>query len=901
MSQYPQPCPSRIETSLPPRWKRSYGVHHPEDDDDENGPDPLIHTHHRGRESYSETPNHRDGNYRRIRHIPRPPRPLSPDARHRESYTSYPVETIHERVRNLKAARVAVPKGPVIMERVMLIGHDMPRAIRREYQKRDEEYVRPAYSAATYSDSDDENHVFYSFGDLLNKGGRRDSQLDGASISDIESTVAPDEVREDSANPTERGAAAYHVLESRYAGDGYEAGHHSVQLTAVLSERAAVSQSLFRWILQIQVAAIPGLSSNERKELQKMITGVKRDHTRTVQASDGKYARYLEPKLRHEPLMQDGKPVGSRAVTWVSLPYFSLEPYSGLLDAANRPKSLATPTLLQARYSRTTRVRDMEQAVCQQGGAPKGHCFHARIPLISSLFLIALLLTYGRITEEALREGIITKTVKPLHNPPDPMPSKTLSVRFLGAIMWSIPVHECETWFVRHPVVLSCDRITDAVPGAPFPTPDAAVPNESVSATLSPKPESQTPSHSAVSSKPSGESGHTSKPKTEFSCGIFAYSECFDNLDPSPAGPPAPAISSFPSSPRFPPSFKNAAVMQYFTAMERHIETKTTPEDRRAYRDIAKVPRADVYKSLVTKQQTPHSATTASHNKRDFEKRVAVFHSADIVFSFFFPPGVRVSTIRKFWGAVMAIINESDIVTKHSDRRIEHKLGLLQQELSIIDWTVELQRNILWKMMKTRESVSRSAEAEFLDEKSAVGPMYPWRDPRHPTMEAMAEAILQSSEPCGFSYMLLGEGLQELAVKRSELKLMGDLVAYLADTNRNKIDYTKDRQERAIYAFTIVTVIFLPLSAVASIFGMNSSDVRDMELGQWAYWATAVPVTAVVVFLGLLFTGELGTVRRWMGEVLGGGANRGGGGWWEGVGRREEVVRRVRGVRRRRR
>lgn len=61
-----------------------------------------------------------------------------------------------------------------------------------------------------------------------------------------------------------------------------------------------------------------------------------------------------------------------------------------------------------------------------------------------------------------------------------------------------------------------------------------------------------------------------------------------------------------------------------------------------------------------------------------------------------------------------------------------------------------------------------------------------------------------------------------------------------------------------------MTVIFLPLSAVASIFGMNSADIRDMELGQWAYWATAVPVTFVVMFLGLLFTGELGNVLRWI-------------------------------------
>lgn len=81
--------------------------------------------------------------------------------------------------------------------------------------------------------------------------------------------------------------------------------------------------------------------------------------------------------------------------------------------------------------------------------------------------------------------------------------------------------------------------------------------------------------------------------------------------------------------------------------------------------------------------------------------------------------------------------------------------------------------------------------------------------------------------------------------------------------NQNKVDTTKDRQERAIYVFTIVTIIFLPLSAVSSIFGMNTSDIRDMELSQWAYWAAALPITAAVIFLGLLFTGELRNFLRW--------------------------------------
>lgn len=75
---------------------------------------------------------------------------------------------------------------------------------------------------------------------------------------------------------------------------------------------------------------------------------------------------------------------------------------------------------------------------------------------------------------------------------------------------------------------------------------------------------------------------------------------------------------------------------------------------------------------------------------------------------------------------------------------------------------------------------------------------------------------------------------------------------------------TKDRQEQAIYAFTIVTIIFLPLSAVSSIFGMNTSDIRDMEAGQWLYWASAIPVTILVIVLGLWWMGELAHLFDWM-------------------------------------
>jgi hypothetical protein len=75
-----------------------------------------------------------------------------------------------------------------------------------------------------------------------------------------------------------------------------------------------------------------------------------------------------------------------------------------------------------------------------------------------------------------------------------------------------------------------------------------------------------------------------------------------------------------------------------------------------------------------------------------------------------------------------------------------------------------------------------------------------------------------------------------------------------------------------------------------------------MDLGQWAYWATAVPVTLLVLVLGLWFTGEFEALGRWVGSWFG-GAGVGGCGVWglkkrgekrggyvEGAGGKGEVV-----------
>jgi hypothetical protein len=88
-------------------------------------------------------------------------------------------------------------------------------------------------------------------------------------------------------------------------------------------------------------------------------------------------------------------------------------------------------------------------------------------------------------------------------------------------------------------------------------------------------------------------------------------------------------------------------------------------------------------------------------------------------------------------------------------------------------------------------------------------------------------------------------------------------IANLSVKNADAIRHNKDKQEGAIYVFTIVTVIFLPISTVASVLGMNTNDIRNMEKTQWVFWAAAVPLTAVIIVVSLFAAGIFVWPREW--------------------------------------
>ena len=97
-----------------------------------------------------------------------------------------------------------------------------------------------------------------------------------------------------------------------------------------------------------------------------------------------------------------------------------------------------------------------------------------------------------------------------------------------------------------------------------------------------------------------------------------------------------------------------------------------------------------------------------------------------------------------------------------------------------------------------------------------------------------------------------------------ELQSQAETARFLA---AQSISLKAESNNKAIIVFTVVTIIFLPLSFVTSYLGMNTSDLRDMKSGQTLFWAIGAPVAFVVLSAALVaaFYGTL--TQRFLGKA----------------------------------
>ncbi|KAL4799854.1 hypothetical protein BDV19DRAFT_385138 [Aspergillus venezuelensis] len=61
------------------------------------------------------------------------------------------------------------------------------------------------------------------------------------------------------------------------------------------------------------------------------------------------------------------------------------------------------------------------------------------------------------------------------------------------------------------------------------------------------------------------------------------------------------------------------------------------------------------------------------------------------------------------------------------------------------------------------------------------------------------------------------------------------------------LEVRKESNSKAITIFTVVTVIFFPLSFGTSYLGMNNVDIREGTFTQALFWAIAIPIAAVLI------------------------------------------------------
>jgi hypothetical protein len=98
-----------------------------------------------------------------------------------------------------------------------------------------------------------------------------------------------------------------------------------------------------------------------------------------------------------------------------------------------------------------------------------------------------------------------------------------------------------------------------------------------------------------------------------------------------------------------------------------------------------------------------------------------------------------------------------------------------------------------------------------------------------------------------FERILLQSSLENLALAREEYDDLIRRSGPLSDQTKQSLEIYEEDHGKAITAFTVVTVIFLPLSFVTSFFGMNTVDIRDMTSGQSLFWAIALPLTFITI------------------------------------------------------
>ncbi|KAG8526373.1 uncharacterized protein KY384_000366 [Bacidia gigantensis] len=238
----------------------------------------------------------------------------------------------------------------------------------------------------------------------------------------------------------------------------------------------------------------------------------------------------------------------------------------------------------------------------------------------------------------------------------------------------------------------------------------------------------------------------------------------------------------------------------------------------------------------------------------------------------------------------------SDIAANPLDRKHQDRLRDVKQEISAISIPLDRQRQVMRKLAPHlaagyyRSHYEGHNQSRLTSHKSKINSqnidhssseqrsIHPRPAVEVTTFDDSTDRPMDMAE---IQDMLCQDSLELLDKRWHSFQESLHAAEGLEEWQQDQISLNKDSQNTAIYAFTIVTVIFLPLSTVATILGMNTRDIRDMRSSQWVFWAVALPLTAFIILIGLSWTGKMQHIWDRLGE------------FWQGSNRRHRHYKRM--------
>ncbi|KAF5700260.1 hypothetical protein FGLOB1_10898 [Fusarium globosum] len=625
----------------------------------------------------------------------------------------------------------------------------------------------------------------------------------------------------------------------------------------------------------VGISRISGLTELEKKAVTRLRADVKKSCVKSRTNSKGAKVGYLDPKYVEVPL----KPLKTEAMSsssvsgsarWICIPFFSLEQYSGLL-AGTSTSLFPAQTLLQVQYSRNTVARDMEQAVVRLGIAERGACFH--VSQMWCLVIDNILYKDQAVTANAwprilklasaVRAMSLKITMK-LGSKPDPPPrailrpdpqvlTSTHSGKGKPGTQEFAHMLSLATWDGRGPQIqVTGFKLLEAQLDAAetFLTCDTTYTDRKAYKTCKEASRKECYDYLVELSGRIEEAESDSLRR--------AYEERVDIFNA------VDIVYSF----FLPMNFQGPMVGKFWGAV-RSI-TELAMLDGRPISDIAgslRVSLRDLTRSLLALQNLViHSSDQEQAEVEmppEFSKAWLYITMAIVYGS----KDDRKCDDRMRRAEVLIATGSKKLVQGFGDNNLLEKaivlplevlslitMGLLQDQVGKSDDICDTYSQYLGSLIE-HEIVLKEAEKQYNDKRYYSENLPPPHSQRQgedynrivPVSYAQEVATvndymeldddflfdmassskLSPTDAGGLRGLFFLECSRLIEQREFEFRRFSDFSKDLELAITYKMDFTRDRQERAIYAFTLVTIIFLPISAVSSIFGMNTTDVRD--------------------------------------------------------------------------